>query len=1010
MSEHRSEKSDSGPRAAAPAGLGSAKAAAVRKPGKHFLAEIEEQMLDLWEKQGTFEKSLDNRKDGELFSFYDGPPFANGTPHYGHLEQTTIKDTVTRYKTMRGYYVPRRVGWDTHGLPVEYAIERELGFKGKKDIVEFGVDKFNQLCRDSVFKYKDVWEKMFRRVGRWADYQNTYATLDESYIESVWWVFKTIYDKGYVYKDFRSSPYCPRCATPLSNFELNQGYQDDVQDPSLFVKFKLKNEDAYLLGWTTTPWSLPGNAAIAVKPEAEYVYVRVADDDGQEEVLVLARNRLEVLNVEDYRIEKEVTGQDLVGLEYEPLFELKDFGKDANTADLYKVWPAEFVSTEDGSGVLHVAPAFGEDDLNLAKANNLPILLTIDENGHVVTNQGLPEDIAGKFFKGADQPIIAHLTHKNLVYAAETISHTYPFCWRCDTPLLYYATDNWLVKVTDFKDSLVDNNMKINWTPGHIQTGRFGKWLDNARDWGISRNRFWGAPLPIWITDDGEITVVGSVKELKERAVDPSKVGDLHRPYVDDIEIKTDSGKIAKRIPEVFDCWFESGSMPYAQDHYPFADKDQWEKGFPADFVAEAIDQTRGWFYTLHALGTALFDKPAFKNVICSGWIVAADGEKLSKRKKNYAPMDEVFDQYGVDTMRFFMASSPLMNGEDTRFSVDFLRDVQRNVFMSFNNVFSFYKLYADVDKYKPQNPGVEPSSDNLLDQWMLARLNQAVAEVTAGMEEYRLDKAARPITDLLDDTSNWYVRRSRRRFWKSEDDADKTSAYNTLHYVLLTTSQLLAPFAPFLSDHVWRQMVQGTDLLESVHLSDWPSVKEPDSTSHKLLEEMRVARLVVQNGLSSRAHHGIKVRQPLKSLTYSCKLELRPEVEDIIADETNVKEVKYDSNYTTFEISVGDQTAETTGVRAGVDSEITPELKAEGLARELTRAIQSARKKARFNVEDRINLRLETDSTEVNETIAKFKDLIYAETLTTGELTGEGEHSETVKLDGQEVIISLSR
>jgi isoleucyl-tRNA synthetase len=964
----------------------------VSESKKHFLAEIDENLLKTWEKEATFEKSLKNRESGELFSFYDGPPFANGTPHYGHLEQTTIKDTVTRYKTMRGYYVPRRVGWDTHGLPVEYAIEKELGFKGKKDIVAYGIDKFNQACRDSVFRYKDVWMKMYHRTGRWADYDNAYATLDESYIESVWWVFKSVYDKGYVYKDFRSSPYCPRCATPLSNFELNQGYQDNVPDPSLYVKFKLKDQDAYLLGWTTTPWSLPGNAAIAVKPGAQYVYVRLKDDDGKEETLVLARDRLEALNANDYHIEKEVGGEELVGLEYEPLFELKDKG-DAN-ADLYKVWAADFVSIEDGSGVLHVAPAFGEDDLALAKDNNLPVFLTVDENGHVVTNQGLPEEIAGKFFKGADQPIIAHLTHKDLVYSAETFTHTYPFCWRCDTPLLYYATDNWLVKVTDFKDALVGNNMQINWTPGHIQTGRFGKWLDNARDWAISRNRFWGAPLPIWVTDDGEVTVIGSVKELKEKAINPEKVGDLHRPYIDDVQIRTDSGKIAKRIPEVFDCWFESGSMPYAQDHYPFDNAKEWEKGYPANFIAEAIDQTRGWFYTLHVLATALFDKPAFKNAIVSGWIVAADGEKLSKRKKNYAPMDDVFDQYGVDTMRFFMASSPLMNGEDTRFSVDFLRDVQRQVFMTFNNIYSFYKLYADVDKWQPSSPLIEPKSQSLLDQWMLARLNQAIAEVTSGMEEYRLDKGARPITDLLDDISNWYVRRSRRRFWKSEDDDDKQSAYETLHYVILRTAQLLAPFAPFLSDHIWRQMVQGTDLPESVHLSDWPSVKKPLDTSRIMLENMSNARALITEGLAQRAAANIKVRQPLAKATVS-GLELSPEMQQIVADELNVKEV------------INQQGTEVT-IR--MDTQLTDELKAEGIARDLIRLVNNARKNAGFNVDDRIRLRLKSSSKEVNQAIEEFKEMIYTETLATGELTGAGEHHEKVKIDSHSAEIHLSR
>ncbi len=966
---------------------------------KHFLAEIEEQVLTIWEKENTFENSLQNREGSPLFSFYDGPPFANGVPHYGHLEQTTIKDTVTRYKTMRGFYVPRRVGWDTHGLPIEYAIEKEHGFKSKKDIITYGVDKFNKECRASVYKYKDVWEKMFHRVGRWADYENTYSTLDESYIESVWWTLKSLHDKGLVYKDFRSSPYCPRCATPLSNFELNQGYQDGIEDPSLFVKFKLKNEDAYLLAWTTTPWSLPGNAAIAVNPEVQYVYVRLTDDDSKEETVVLARDRLPALNVETYHIEKEVAGQELVGLEYEPLFKLKDPWETELTDATYKVYAADFVSVEDGSGVLHVAPAFGEDDLNLAKKHAIPIFMTIDENGHVVTNQALPKEIEGKFFKVADNPIIAYLTHRNLVYSAETITHTYPFCWRCDTPLLYYATDNWLVKVTDVKESLIKNNRQINWTPGHIKDGRFGKWLEGARDWGISRNRFWGAPLPIWISDDGEITVIGSLKELKEKAVNPEKISDLHRPYIDEVQIKTASGKIAKRIPEVFDCWFESGAMPYAQDHYPFENKQQWEKKFPADFIAEAIDQTRGWFYTLHVLGTALFDSPAFKNAICSGWIVAADGEKLSKRKKNYAPMDEVFDKYGVDTMRFFIASSPLMNGEDTRFSVDYLRDVQRNVLMSLNNIYSFYKLYADVDKWHPSGPLKKPKSDNILDQWVLARLDLATAQVTEGMEAYRLDKATRPIAELLDDISNWYVRRSRRRFWKSENDQDKEQAYQTLHYVLMRTSQLMAPFSPFLPDHIWRDLVEGTDQPKSVHLSDWPSVSKPDNASKELLDTMLVIRLLIADGHSIRAEEKIKVRQPLTSATLNIHgRHLDEKYLEIIKGELNVKNVI---------ISEGKK-----GVLPHIelDAKLTDELRTEGIMRELIRCIQNARKNADLQVDDRIKLTLQSESSAVEQAIKQFKETIFAETLATSELDGKGDHNETVKIEDKEVKISISK
>lgn len=962
----------------------------ANQPKKHFLAEIEEKLLKQWEAQGVFAASLRQREGAERFNFYDGPPFANGTPHYGHLEQTAIKDSVTRYKTMQGYYVPRRVGWDTHGLPVEYAIEKKHGFTSKKDIVAYGIDKFNQECRDSVFEFKDVWEKMFRRVGRWADYDHTYATLDESYIESVWWVFKTIHDKGLVYKDFRSSPYCPRCATPLSNFELNQGYQDDVTDPSLYVKFKLADEDAYLLGWTTTPWSLPGNAAIAVNPDAEYVYVELKDDEGLAETVVLARKRLEVLNSDDYRIIKEVHGRDLVGRRYEPPFKLWHLDRYAGHQNLYQVWPADFVSIDDGTGVLHVAPAFGEDDLMLGKQHQLPVLLTVDENGHVVKGIGIEKSIGGLFFKDADPEIIAQLTHEGKVFAAESLQHTYPFCWRCDTPLLYYATDNWLVKVSAVRDQLVKNNQQINWTPEHIQEGRFGNWLAGARDWGISRNRFWGAPLPVWVTKDGKETVViGSLKELKARAVNPEAIGDLHRPYIDKVVLKTDSGQEAYRIPEVFDCWFESGAMPYGQDHYPFANKAQWSKGFPADFIAEAVDQTRGWFYTLHVLATALFDKPAFQNAICSGWITAADGEKLSKRKKNYAPMDDIFDQYGVDSMRFFMVSSPLVNGEDVRFSTDFLRDVQRKVFMSLNNIFSFYKLYADVDDWQPSKPLQQPTSSNLLDRWILARLNQTIDQVTKAMDDYRLDKATRPLADLLDDTSNWYVRRSRRRFWKSEDDHDKQQAYATLHYTLLRLCQLLAPFAPFLPDHIWGQLVAGTSLPSSVHLSDWPEAGKLDSS---VLEQMEQVRSEINEALSQRARAGVKVRQPLQKVAITSK-NLPEDLKVIVAEEVNVKEVVVAKNVT-------------------LDIKLTPELKREGLMRDVIRLVQNARKQADLQVDDRIKLSLSATDRELIKAIAEHSSAIAAETLTVGKIA-EGtpyQHQSEATVEGNLLKIALEK
>lgn len=954
---------------------------------KHFLAEIEEKVLSNWEDQKIFQKSLEQNQGKSLFNFYDGPPFANGVPHYGHLVQTTIKDTVTRYKTMQGYYVPRRVGWDTHGLPVEYAIEKEHDFRGKQDIINYGIDKFNQECKDSVFKYKDIWEKMFHRVGRWADYSKTYATLDHDYIESVWWVFKEIFKQGLVYKDFRSSPYCPRCATPLSNFELNQGYQDNIEDPSLYVKFKLKDEDAYLLGWTTTPWSLPGNAAIAIKPDENYLYVSLKDDQGKEEVLILAKNRLSILDVSDYRILNELKGKELIGKEYIPLFKLNYLDSLSAKENLYKVWGADFVSIEEGSGVLHVAPAFGEDDLFLGKENNIPVLLTINDFGQIKDGIGLPDELEKLFFKKADSKIIEYLTKKDAVFSAETFKHTYPFCWRCDTPLLYYATDSWLIRVSSLKDKLIKNNQLIHWHPNHIKDGRFGKWLENVKDWAISRNRFWGAPIPIWITEDGEIEVIGSIDELKEKALDKELITDLHRPFIDQIKIRTSSGKIASRINEVFDCWFESGSMPYAQDHYPFSKELDFKKRFPADFIAEAIDQTRGWFYTLHVLSSALFDQPAFNNVICSGWVTAADGEKLSKRKKNYAPMDDIFDQFGVDTLRFFLASSPIVNGEDVRFSTDYLRDIQRKVFMSLNNIYSFYKLYANLDKFRPNQTIQEPSSDNPLDEWIISRVNQVIQISTKEFDNYKLDKALKPMIDLIDDCSNWFVRRSRRRFWKSEDDQDKKQAYQTLYFVIVRLCQLLAPISPFLVDHIWQEINEHTNNPISVHLSTWPEVGK---INQELLDEMDKLRNSINEGLALRAEQNIKVRQPLKVAFIP---KVREDLAELAKEELNVKEIKFKN-------------------KVNLDLNVTLELEQEGLVRELIRLIQNARKKADFNVEDRISLKIESDYQKLNDAIKTFSDLINQETLSrfNQELDQNCSFSEELKIDEHKVMLYLDK
>lgn len=960
---------------------------------KSATALAEEVMLKVWAKEKTFQKSLDNRKGKPYFSFYDGPPFANGLPHYGHVVPSTIKDAIARYKTMQGYYVPRVAGWDTHGLPVEYDVEKQLGLSGKKQILEMGVEKFNQACRDSVFRYKKEFEDFILRLGRWVDLENAYATLDDNYIESVWWVFSEIYKKGLVYRGFRSMPYCPRCATPLSNFELNQGYQDDVQDPSVFATFPLgADPSTKLLAWTTTPWTLPANAALAVDVKADYAYAQLKSDGT---TLVLAKKRLDVLDLRqnEYKVLKTVKGKELVGLNYKPLYGLPkshSFTKQQQ-ANVWKVYADDNVSLEDGTGILHVAPRYGETDLLLGLREDLPLLESVDGNGLMV----FPDSVQGQFFKKADEHIIAELTKAGRLFAAETFKHTYPFCWRCDTPLMYFATPNWLVKVTQLRDQLVKTNQKINWVPKHIKDGRFGNWLADARDWGVSRNRFWGSPLPVWVCDKDHVTVIGSLKELKEKAVKlPAKL-DLHRPSIDKIELKcNECDSPAKRIEEVFDCWFESGSMPYASVHYPFENEKEFKNGYPADFISEGLDQTRGWFYTLHVLGTALFNSETYKNVVCHGIVVAADGKKLSKRLRNYPPLDEVFNVYGSDILRFFMLNSPVVVGEEVRFSAEHLRDTQRNVFMTLQNSFSFFKTYSEVDKWQPKSLD-EPKPTNLLDKWVLARLNQTITEVTKGADSYQINKALRPLVELIEDLSNWYIRRSRRRFWKSENDVDKEQAYATLHYVLVRISQLFAPWAPFISDQLWRELTKGMKVPKSVHLSDWPSVSKPDNTSLKLLEDMQKVRdLVINEGLSQRAAKGIKVRQPLAKVSVNLKLDNREDFESIIAEELNVKTVNWTKS----------------GKTLTLDTKLTPELQNEGIMREVVRYVQNARKNAGLNVDDRIKLRLETDEKTVSEAIKQFKETIFAETLATSDLDGEGDHSETVRVETAQVTILLEK
>ncbi|OGD84613.1 hypothetical protein A2165_02200 [Candidatus Curtissbacteria bacterium RBG_13_40_7] len=944
---------------------------------------IEEEILKFWQKEKIFEKSLGSRKSAKKFTFYDGPPFASGLPHYGHILAMTIKDAITRFKTMEGYFVSRRLGWDTHGLPVEYEVEKDLGISGKKDIEKMGVGKFNEACRNIVFRYTNEWEKTIDRMGRWADKKNTYATLNTDYMESIWWVFKSLWDKGLIYKGFRSMPYCPRCGTPLSNFETNQGYKDDVKDPSIYIKFRLKDDPGtFLLAWTTTPWTLPGNAALAVHPKIKYVKVKAGDD-----FLILAKERLSVLD--DLRDPKEISVNNLIGKEYVPLFNF--FQKDKKSGakasylldpkdiqkDAYKVVQADFVSTEEGTGIVHIAPAFGEDDMELGKKENLPQIQPVDKNGEFTI-----EPYKGVFVKKADHQIIDYLKESQNLYKAETIKHTYPFCWRCETPLLYYAIPNWFVIVSEFRDQLVKNNKTIHWMPAHIQEGRFGNWLAEARDWSISRNRFWGTPLPVWQCEKcKEYQVFGSVKDLKEAGlnfdelVKDSKIlfdggkqkstsypVDLHRPYIDKLIARCQCGGKAKRISEVLDCWFESGSMPYAQDHYPFENKKAWEENFPADFIAEGLDQTRGWFYTLHVLASLLFDKPAFKNIIVNGIVVDKEGKKLSKRLRNYPEPEEVFKKHGADAMRFYLLASPASLAQDVRFSSEAVEEIVRRLFLILWNIYSFFVTYANLNKWSPDAANDPAESNNILDQWIISELNLLVKKSTDAADNYDLPGATRPIVDFVNDMSTWYIRRSRDRVGSNAKDPDNVNSFfQTSYYSLVTLCKLLAPYCPFISENIYKNLTGEL----SVHLASMPTVNN-NQINLKLQKQMQKAREIVETAHALRKVTRVRVRQPLSKLLYPGE-RLPKEIEDLIADEINVKSAVNSKVKKIY-----------------LETKITKELKAEGEAREIVRQIQQTRKESGCQLDEKITVILPSWPKE-------FEDYIKKQTLAKQIIKGTG-------------------
>ncbi|MDD2487191.1 MAG: isoleucine--tRNA ligase [Candidatus Gracilibacteria bacterium] len=1015
--------------------------------------EMEAKILEFWKKNNTFKKSIEIRKDSLEFNFYDGPPFATGTPHYGHLLAGTIKDVIPRYQTMKGKKVERNFGWDCHGLPIENIVEKKLKISGKKDIEDkIGVYAFNEECRANVFSYVEDWKRIVGKMGRWVDMENDYKTLDASFMESVWWVFKSLYDKGYIYESQRVVPYCPRCSTPLSNFEVNQGYEDK-QDKSVTVKFKVKgSESKYVLAWTTTPWTLPANLGLAVGNDIEYAEVL---DKASKETYVLANDRLGhyYKSEEDYTLVRVYKGECLVGIRYEPLFNDFTLLDEASSLpkglelgkNVYSVIAGHHVTTESGTGIVHIAPAYGEDDSIIGKKEKLGFVSHIDDTGNV---ENLSEYM-GIYVFDFNETVIKLLKDRGEIINISTINHSYPHCYRCHTPLIYRGISAWYVKVEEISSKLVKNNEEITWLPENIKHGRFGKWIENARDWNISRNRYWGSAMPIWKSEDKtEQWCIGSIQELydlnKDFAqiekkgdkffyADSGKEIDLHKHFVDSIKIKhPETGSVMTRIPEVLDCWFESGSMPYAEKHYPFENKDTFK--FPADFIAEGIDQTRGWFYTLLILGTLLFERTPFLNVIVNGTILAEDGRKMSKSLKNYPDPENLIDLHGADAIRFYMMNSPAVRADDMKFAEAGVEETIKKVILPFWNTYSFFTTYANIDNFEGKQEEVYKFLDdpnfNKLDSWILSKLQELIKEVTNGFETYDINGVTRPIFDFMDNLTNWYIRRSRRRFWKSENDNDKIFAYNTLYEVLVVLSKIIAPVMPFISEEVFKNLTGK----ESVHLEFFPEYNEK-LIFENLNEDMDKTQKIINLGLKLRAEKKIRVRQPLESITIGEKLE--DYYLEIIKEELNVKNVlvledmsqiakkickpnarligprfgknvqeiinlakngdfmelsnggikvgEYELNEGEYEIAF-ETNGETGDLLAGfgmvisMDTLITNELLLEGYARDLVRSIQDARKDAGYNVSDRIRLDIRGDKSL--DILELFKNYIESETL----------------------------
>lgn len=844
--------------------------------------EREKEIEKFWKENKIFEKSLESRKDSETFMFFDGPPTANGKPHIGHVLTRVIKDMIPRYRTMKNYNVPRKAGWDTHGLPVELEVEKSLGINGKEQIEEYGIEPFIKKSKESVFKYKEMWEDFSSVVGFWADMENPYVTYHDEFIESEWWALKQIWEKGLLYKGFKIAPYCPRCGTPLSSHEVAQGYKD-VTEKSAVVRFKIKNEDAYFLAWTTTPWTLPSNVALCVNPDEEYVRV-----EHKSYTYIMAKALVETVLKEDFKILESFTGKDLEYKEYEPLFDFVKTDKKAFivTCDTY-------VTLSDGTGIVHIAPAFGEDDSRVGKNYDLPFVQLVNAKGEMSDETSYK----GIFVKDADELILADLEKEDKLFEAPTFTHTYPHCWRCNTPLIYYARESWYIKMTEVKDRMIANNNKINWIPESIGKGRFGDWLLNIQDWAISRNRYWGTPLNIWECDScKKFHSIGSIKELKEKSLKNIEKIELHRPYVDEVKIKCPHCEegIMKRVPEVIDAWFDSGSMPFAQHHYPFENQDIFKKQFPAEFISEGVDQTRGWFYSLLAVSTLVFDEAPYKNVLVLGHVQDENGQKMSKSKGNAIDPIEALSEYGADAIRwyFYVNSAPWL---PNRFHGKVVTEGQRKFMGTLWNTYAFYVLYADIDKFNPNDYKLEYEKLSVMDKWLLSKLNSLIKEVDNNLFNYRITEAARLLQNFVDDLSNWYVRRSRERYWAKGMEQDKINAYMSLYTALDSLTKLAAPFIPFMSEQIYQNIVRSVnkDAKESIHLCDYPSFNE-EYIDLELEKNMDSVLNVVVLGRAARNTANIKNRQPIANMYIKSENVLDELYIDIIKEELNLKNVEF--------------------------------------------------------------------------------------------------------------------